>query len=152
MFVFNEISENTTLKAALFAWFFAQALKVVIVLIREKKWDFTRLIGAGGMPSSHTALVTAAAMSVGFNEGFYSAVFALSSVFALVVMYDAAGVRRAAGEQARTLNLMLDNWNRTNVEDEYDIEATLKELLGHTPVEVLMGGVLGVAVAVLMNY
>ncbi len=136
---------------ALIAWFTAQICKVILVRITSKKFDFTRIVGSGGMPSSHSALVTSLATSIGITRGFLSCEFAISVVLALVVMYDAAGIRRAAGEQAKTLNKLLENWNRTNDQDEYDIETTLKELLGHTPFEVLIGAILGIVIAIILS-
>lgn len=143
--VFQEILNNQILKITLFAWAIAQFLKVIIVLWTQKKWDFTRLVGSGGMPSSHSALVTSLTVCIGKNYGFDSGEFALALTIALVVMYDAAGVRRAAGKQAEVLNQILDDLyhHRTEFNSE-----RLKELLGHTPVEVLAGAALGIIVGI----
>jgi len=122
------------------AWVTAQVLKLIIVLITQKRLDFYRLVGAGGMPSAHSALVVALASSVCRFCGYASPEFALSACLALIVMYDASSVRRAAGEQAKILNYMMDHWNKTSPEL---FTKELKELLGHTPVEVFAGGLLG---------
>lgn len=143
--IFQEILNNQILRITLFAWAIAQFLKVFIVLWTQKKWDFTRLVGAGGMPSSHSALVTALATGIGRDYGFDSGEFALALTIALVVMYDAAGVRRAAGKQAEVLNQILDDLYHHRVEFNRE---RLKELLGHTPVEVLAGAGLGIIVGI----
>lgn len=126
------------------AWFIAQFIKVVTVLLKNKKLDFKRFIGSGGMPSSHSSFVVSLAASIGINNGFSSDLFAAAAVMALVVMYDAAGVRRAAGQQARILNKLVREWEKN---DFTHTEKKLKELLGHTPIEVLAGAILGIAVA-----
>jgi hypothetical protein len=141
------ITGNPIISASLAAFFIAQILKVIIVLIGYKKLDFRRLIGSGGMPSSHSATVCAMAASVGKHEvyGVGSGLFAVAVVIALVVMFDASNVRRAAGEQAKILNYMMDNWE--DKKPEFMVKE-LKELLGHTPVEVIVGAALGVFVGV----
>lgn len=136
--------QNRVLGTALLGWFVAQVLKVIIILITTRKLDLSRMLGSGGMPSSHAAFVVSLAFGIGFTQGFDSAVFALSSVFALVVMYDAAGVRRAAGRQARLLNRIVVELVEERKKPDYE---RLKELLGHTPVEVLAGALLGAFVA-----
>lgn len=135
---------NAVLGAALLAWVIAQALKVVILLVMTRRLDLTRMLGAGGMPSSHAAIVVALAMAIGFSQGFDTPLFAMASVFALVVMYDAAGVRRAAGVQARLLNRIVHELIEEGKKPDYEV---LKELLGHTPVEVFAGAVVGAMVA-----
>jgi len=137
------IGSNVILLTALTAWVTAQILKTITAYWRHGKFNAERLVGAGGMPSSHTALVVSLASSVGFNFGFDTPIFAISSVLAGIVMYDAAGVRRAAGKQAKVLNKLVQDL--TSVHTLRDIR--LKELLGHTPLEVLAGAILGVAVA-----
>jgi acid phosphatase family membrane protein YuiD len=143
---FQEILSNHILKTTLLAWAIAQILKVFIVLWTQKRWDFTRLVGSGGMPSSHSALVTALATCVGKAFGFDSGEFALALTIAMVVMYDAAGVRRAAGKQAEVLNQILDDLYHHRTEFN---SKRLKELLGHTPVEVLAGASLGITVGII---
>lgn len=139
---------SSILVTAIIAWFVAQVLKVILVLIKNKKLDFRRFIGSGGMPSSHSSFVVSLAMSVGLTEGFSGSLFAVTVVLALVVMYDAAGVRRAAGQQARILNKLVDEWGK---EDFKETEKKLKELLGHTPVEVFAGALLGILIAVIRH-
>ena len=130
------------------AWFIAQLLKVIITLVKDKKIDFRRFVGSGGFPSSHAAFVTSLATAVGLINGFGGSEFAISAVLALVVMYDAAGVRRAAGQQARILNKIVEEWNKT---DLAKTDKRLKELLGHTPKEVFAGAVLGIILALVRH-
>ena len=145
---FLSFCRDSVLVTAVIAWFLAQVLKVIFVLIKDKKIDFSRFIGAGGMPSSHSSFVVSLAMGVGLVSGFSSTAFAISVVLALVVMYDAAGVRRAVGQQARILNKIVEEWGK---EDFKNTEKKLKELLGHTPVEVFAGAVLGILIALLRH-
>ena len=133
-------SENTVFWSAFIAWLVAQILKGLLSLVKHKKMDFRRFVGAGGMPSSHSAFVSALATGVGLTEGWASTSFALALVFSLVVMYDAAGVRLAASKQARVLNKMV---KELFDEREFHHEQ-LKEFIGHTPVEVIVGALLGV--------
>ncbi|MDO4618477.1 MAG: divergent PAP2 family protein [Clostridia bacterium] len=142
----TEFLTESTFVTAVMAWFVAQVLKVILVLVTENKFDMERFIGSGGMPSSHSAFVTSLATEVGLTAGFTSELFAVAAVLAMVVMYDATGVRRAAGEQAKLLNNIIEKWGKKefpNVE--------LKELLGHTPVQVFAGAMLGILVAVLRH-
>lgn len=143
------ILNNKILDVVFIAWFLAQAWKVVETLIFHKKINFKRFIETGGMPSSHTSSVISLLTMVGLVEGISSTYFAVTSIFALIVMYDAAGVRRAAGKQAAVLNKMVENIK--NKDGKKIIDENLKELLGHTPKEVLAGAVLGVVVAVIMH-
>lgn len=126
----------------------AQALKFFIALIKEKKINFRRFLDTGNMPSSHTASVCALATAVYLQEGFYSTLFAISLVFAIIVMYDATGVRQAAGRQAAVLNKIVDNIRKK--EGHSIIEENLKELLGHTPMEVFWGAILGIIIALIL--
>ena len=137
---------NRTLIAAVLSWLVAQLLKFLGALILEGKLDFTKLTSPGGMPSGHAAMVTAMAVSIGENSGWESNEFGLAVVFALVVMYDAAGVRQAVGKQARVLNALMRELPRGKA----SIPTGLKELLGHTPVEVMAGSVLGIVFAILI--
>ncbi len=124
-------------------WIFIQIWKFLYDMIKVRKINLKRLLGAGGMPSSHSAVVTALATLVGVNEGFNTPIFAITLFFSLIVIYDACGVRRAAGKQARILNQIINNKNlAANVVNE-----KLTELLGHTPFEVLVGSVIGIAYA-----
>lgn len=138
----KELASNSVLATALIGWLAAQVLKVILVW--DGKFDFRRIIGSGGMPSSHSSFVVALALSVGFTSGFGSAEFAISTVLALVVMYDAAGVRRSAGQQAAILNKIVESISKS---DYARTEKKLKELLGHTPIEVFGGAVLGAIIA-----
>lgn len=139
---------ESVLVTSLISWFTAQVIKVITSLIQNKRFDFRRFVGSGGMPSSHAAFVTSLAAAVGITDGFRSTDFAVCTVFALVVMYDAAGVRRAAGQQARILNKLLEDWEKSDFSQS---DKHLKELLGHTPKEVLVGALLGIAIALLRH-
>jgi acid phosphatase family membrane protein YuiD len=139
----RQLLENDPLIVACLAWFLAQVSKLVIVLLRERKIQLAYLTSAGGMPSSHSAVVVALAMRVGMDEGVRSPIFAVAFVFAGVVLYDAAGIRRAVSVQARILNRMLEEV----LELKRFNEKRLLELLGHTPFEVFIGSLLGLLVA-----
>jgi len=141
-----EILSNRIVQAAALAWAIAQGLKVLLTLMISKKFDSTRVFGSGGMPSSHSAMTCAMLMMVGFTEGFTSSVFALAFCFSGVVMYDAAGVRRSTGKNAAVLNRLIDKLANDGTFDEEH----LKELVGHTPIQVLAGALLGVLVGTLM--
>ncbi|MDR3593012.1 MAG: divergent PAP2 family protein [Negativicutes bacterium] len=141
--LFAALINNVVLLSALTAWLIAQLLKTVTSYWKHSRFDARRLVGAGGMPSSHTSLVMALAAAVGFKNGFESTAFAVAIVFAGIVMYDAAGVRRAAGKQAKVINKLVQE-----LRAEHTLkESRLKELLGHTPLEVLAGALLGIATA-----
>lgn len=143
---FLKILNNKVLMACITAWFIAQIIKIVLTFYSSKKIDLTRFVGSGGMPSSHTAFVTALSTSIGRIYGWESPIFAVSLCFALVVMYDAAGVRRAAGNQAKILNIIIEDLAHNKpITDE-----KLKELIGHTPKEVVAGAVLGILIANIM--
>ena len=144
MNIIYEILNNKMITLMVSIWIIIQIFKFVVDFIKNKKVNFKRLVGSGGMPSSHSAVVTCLATTVGMIEGFDSSQFALAVGFALVVMYDAAGVRRAAGRQARILNQLISS------NKKIDNNEKLKELLGHTPVEVAVGAVVGVLWAVIM--
>lgn len=143
---FKQLLDNSVLWTAVIGWGAAQILKFIFVFLMYRKLDFRRFIGSGGMPSSHSALVVSLALSTGFVEGFNSLIFAACAVVALVVMYDAAGVRRSAGQQAAILNRIVDAWGK---EDYALTEKKLKELLGHTPIEVFAGAILGAIIAII---
>lgn len=145
---FIEIAQNKVLWISMLAWFIAQSLKVVHTLIVDKRFNVLRFVGSGGMPSSHTALVMAMTTTVGQIHGFHSSIFALSLGFALVVMYDAAGVRYAVGNQAIILNQMIEDFHMRR-KDKKLTEHRLKELVGHTQYEVLMGAILGIVISIL---
>ena len=144
--VINDIMNNKVILAGLLGWAAAQFLKVVTYSIKSKKIDLTRLIGSGGMPSSHSGFVMAVAVKTGMEAGFSSPMFAIAMTFATVVMYDAAGVRRAAGNQARVINLIiLDLSHKKGIQQD-----RLKELIGHTPFEVIAGAILGVIIGIIV--
>lgn len=140
---------SPVLLIAIAAWAAAQVLKLLIATAVYRKFDITYLTTGGGMPSSHSALVCAAAVSCGMSAGFDAPVFAVAAVVAFIVMYDAAHVRRETGEQAKVLNYILRNWEEFKPEN---FERDLKELIGHTPLQVAMGAVLGVAVGLLGSF
>ena len=128
-------------------WFFIQLFKLIYDLVTTRKFNFKRILGAGGMPSSHSAVVIALATMIGKNYGVNSPIFALSIIFACVVMYDAAGVRRAAGKQAKLLNKIVQTPGLTNVE----VTERLQEVLGHTPVQVFVGALIGLIVGLIFG-
>jgi acid phosphatase family membrane protein YuiD len=133
---------NPVLLATFGAWLLAQIVKVPIDRARTGRTNWALLTSAGGMPSSHAALVWSLATATGIQEGFSSAVFAVTVVLALVVSYDAAGIRRAAGQHANVINRMIDELAHGHPLREEQ----LKEILGHSPVEVLAGALFGVFV------
>ncbi len=139
---------DSSFVTALLCWFIAQVIKVIVVLVVDRRLDFERLFGSGGMPSSHSAFVTGLSISIGITNGFASEIFAVSAVLALVVMYDAAGVRRAAGEHAKLLNEIIKEWASQSFQN---VEVQLKELLGHTPSQVVAGALLGILIAILRH-
>ncbi|MEM8610519.1 MAG: divergent PAP2 family protein [Cyanobacteria bacterium P01_H01_bin.105] len=145
MEAFTEIFQNHVLVVSLVACLSAQLLKLVIEVIVHHQLNFRVLVETGGMPSSHSALVTALTCGIGQTIGWSSPAFAVTSVFAVIVMYDAAGVRQAAGKQARVLNQIVDEF----FNDHEFQEDRLKELLGHTPVQVIAGAALGVFIGLL---
>lgn len=128
-------------------WFFIQLFKLIYDLVTTKKFNFKRILGAGGMPSSHTAVVTSLATLVGINEGFDSPMFAISAIFACVVMYDATGVRRAAGKQAKLLNKIVETPGLSKVQ----VSERLVEALGHTPMQVVVGAFIGIVVGIVFS-
>lgn len=144
----TELFQNHILITALLSWAVAQVIKTLLTFTLTKKFDPERLVGAGGMPSAHSATVCSLVIAVARSIGFNSAEFAIAVILAAVVMYDAMGVRRAAGEQAKVLNRMLEK--QYNEETDSDIPGELKEFLGHTPLQVLAGALLGILIAMVM--
>ena len=126
-------------------WLGIQLFKLIYDLITTKKFNFKRILGAGGMPSSHSAVVVSLAALIGKNYGVDSAIFALSVIFAFVVMYDACGVRRAAGKQAKVLNDIVNTPGLSNVQ----VQEKLQEALGHTPTQVFVGAVIGLIAGII---
>ncbi len=138
------LADNEVLQAALLAWVVAQGAKTLLYWYKEGRLSLARFVGAGGMPSSHSALVVALFTAVGLKEGWDNPLTGITLVFALIVMYDAAGVRRAAGKQARVLNKIVNEL----AANKPLREERLKELLGHTPFEVIVGAILGAMIAI----
>lgn len=137
---------NQPLLVALAATVIAQLLKLVIVVLTERRWAFARLLETGGMPSSHSAAVAALAVAMGLQYGWESPHFAIAAVFGSIVMYDATGIRRAAGLQAELINELVSELG--HLFDEGFKPQALRTLLGHTYPQVIVGAILGVAVAV----
>jgi uncharacterized protein len=141
------VAWNPPLLIAVLAMVSVQIFKFASVLLVRHRVDFRRLVGTGGMPSSHSASVTALSISVGLEQGWQSTSFGIAAFLSLVVMYDATGIRRAAGRQAQILNLMLEE-----LKDYHKLHGErLKELLGHTPLEVLVGAAYGAFIAFLFH-
>ncbi len=145
MQILQQLAENRILITTLVAWAISCVLKGLTDIVANKEFKVNRFFGSGGMPSSHSATVVSLAVITGLAEGFDTAYFALSFVLALVVMYDASGIRRAAGQHAKFINMLMDAIMAQNPEEK---QTKLKEILGHTPLEVFAGAVLGITVAV----
>ena len=142
---FMAFIQNKYIYIPILLWFFIQLYKLIYDLVTTKKFNFKRILGAGGMPSSHSAIVVSLATLIGKYEGVHTSVFAVSLIMALVVMYDACGVRRAAGKQAALLNKIVETPGLTGVQ----VSEKLVEVLGHTPIQVFVGALIGVVVGVL---
>ena len=138
----GDLVNNRIFMASVSGWLVAQILKTIIHMWFNRKFVAERLVGSGGMPSSHSATVCALAAAAGMEYGGGSFQFAMAAVFAIVVMYDAIGVRRETGIQARVLNEMMELF--TKMGKEMSVEDKLKEFVGHTPLQVLMGALLGI--------
>jgi acid phosphatase family membrane protein YuiD len=143
----NTLLDNRILVASFVAWAVAQVSKTIIDLIQQRKLILGRLVSSGGMPSSHSALVTGLATATGRVAGIDSAAFAITVILASIVMYDAAGVRRAVSIQARILNQMIDE----AFQGSPMAEKRLRELIGHTPIQVIVGGLLGIGIGLLVT-
>ncbi|MFC1511374.1 divergent PAP2 family protein [Candidatus Margulisiibacteriota bacterium] len=144
----NQFLSNFVLMAVVISWFLAQSLKVIIYRFQEEHWNFWHFFEAGGMPSAHSASVTSLTLSVALSLGLQSPLFVICLVFALIVMYDATGVRRAAGKQAEILNKIVDDIYSTG---KVRVEK-LKEILGHDPIEVVGGASLALVVTLIIYY
>ncbi len=140
---FLGILNNEVFISAVYAWVIAQSIKIIIALIKTKKFQFDRIAGSGGMPSSHSASVMAASFTVGETMGYHHPLFGICIVFSMIIMYDAAGVRRAAGHQAVAINKIIKALG------SHKFKFELKELLGHTYIEVFVGAILGIIIALL---
>lgn len=137
---------NIAIKAALLSWLAAQLIKFSIAAFKSRTWDFTYFVSTGGMPSAHSASVSGLATCIGIQSGFHSPIFALALWFAVIVMFDAQSVRKAAGEQARILNQIVDEV----LHKHHFSHNKLAELLGHTRLEVLAGMFVGIAVGLIV--
>lgn len=144
---FGMLTANPVIDCALLAWFLAQLIKVVLDMVLLRKLDVRRFVSSGGMPSSHSALVIACTTSIGKLYGIQGPAFALASILSAVVMYDACNVRRSAGDTARLVNQILAHVERLTAED---FAEDLKEVMGHTPLQVLAGAVLGLCIGLLV--
>ena len=140
---FGMLTRNPVIDCALLAWFLAQLIKVILDMVFLRKFAAGRFVSSGGMPSSHSALVVACTTAIGRVYGVHDSVFALSAVFSAVVMYDACNVRRSAGDTAKLVNQILAHVEKLAAQDFAD---DLKEVMGHTPLQVLMGALLGLVV------
>ncbi len=138
---------NHVLFVGIVGWFAAQFIKILIELVRTRKINLNLIMASGGMPSSHSSFTVSTATAIGFAEGFDSSMFALAVVFSFVVMYDAQGVRQAAGHQAKIINIIVDKIEDTGIV----MDKKLKEILGHTHLEVFAGAILGIVVGYLMK-
>lgn len=141
------IFQNRYIYIPFLTWLAVQLFKFIYDIIATKKINFKRILGAGGMPSSHTAIVMTISTMVGKNYGFDSAIFAISFIFSCVVMYDAAGVRRAAGKQATLLNKIVNTPGLSGLQ----VQEKLVEVLGHTPFQVWVGAIIGIAVGLILG-
>lgn len=145
----KDILNNTVLQSVFMGWLTAQLLKTILYFFIFKKFSAERLIGAGGMPSSHSSSVTALATTTGIQYGFDSFPFAMSAVFAIIVMHDARGVRRETGEHAKILNKLITTFQSHANHPLAGI--SLKEFVGHTSLQVFVGAIIGIGVALIMN-
>jgi acid phosphatase family membrane protein YuiD len=136
--------QNHVLWTGMSGWFLAQVLKIPVDYFRERHWNWALFFAAGGMPSSHSALVTSTAAAVGLHTGFDTPLFAVAVAFAMVVVYDATGVRRQAGMQAKKINILVEELLKGHPINEQH----LREVIGHTPLEALGGVLLGLILAV----
>jgi len=143
--MFYEIITNKVVVVPICAWAIAQLLKTSVALLQGKGLDFRYLVGSGGMPSAHSAVVTALATTIGMIQGFGSAVFGIAVILAVVVMYDAAGVRQSVSNQSVVLNRIVHELRLRQPITR--LEADMRELIGHTPFQVIVGAALGIAVA-----
>ena len=143
----KELLTNKLIWIPLATWFLVQVFKLIVEVFnaKDRKINFRRILGSGGMPSSHTACITSLATSIGIAEGFGSPVFALSVVFCFIVMYDAAGVRRAAGKQAAVLNKIIES------DEDINVQEKLVELIGHTPFQVVVGAIVGIVIGIIFS-
>jgi acid phosphatase family membrane protein YuiD len=141
----DQLISNKAIWTAVAAWAIAQIIKIIVDIVTLKRFDPKLLVASGGMPSSHSSFVVSMATTMGFMYGFDSGYFTIAFVLAFIVMYDAAGVRRAAGQQAAVLNRIIASL------DNFKIDKKFKELLGHTPIQVIAGAALGIVVSCVVH-
>jgi len=149
MYIIDDVINNFVLMCSMMGWLIASVAKIIIGVIKERRVDFRRIYGSGGMPSSHSATVSSLATAVAKTDGLRSTNFAIAFMLAFIVMYDATGVRRAEGEQARILNQLVNNLAEHR---PVYLKKNLKELIGHTPLEVVVGSLLGILIALVAPY
>ena len=142
----GNITQNPIIDCALIAWFLAQVAKILLTLLLEKRFDIRLLTASGGMPSSHSSCVVACTTALGKLYGFTGPLFAVATVFSAIVMYDACNVRRSAGDTAKLVNKLLAHLEKTSAEELAD---DLKIIMGHTPLQVLAGAVIGFGIGLL---
>jgi acid phosphatase family membrane protein YuiD len=146
--IFGNIFQNHVLVTGLAAWLLAQILKIPIGFLRTHRWNWALFFGAGGMPSSHSSLITSTAAAVGLYYGFDSPVFGVATAIAMIVVYDATGIRRQAGMQAQKINILVEELLKGHpISDKH-----LREVLGHTPLEAAGGVLLGLAMALGLRF
>ena len=149
-FIHSVLTFNEILTVSLLSWFVAQVLKTIINFVLLGRFQLERMWGDGGMPSAHSATVTAMVIATARSEGIHSAIFAVAAVVAIITMHDAMGVRRETGEQAKVLNKMLEQWIEvTEKRNPFLQNMHLKEMVGHTPLQVMAGFALGILVGFL---
>lgn len=149
-FIHSVLTFNEILTVSLLSWFVAQVLKTIINFVLLGRFQLERMWGDGGMPSAHSATVTAMVIATARSEGIHSAIFAVAAVVAIITMHDAMGVRRETGEQAKVLNKMLEQWIEvTENNNPFLQNMHLKEMVGHTPLQVMTGFALGILVGFL---
>ncbi|MGL5972539.1 MAG: divergent PAP2 family protein [Oscillospiraceae bacterium] len=152
--IITDLLSNYVLVVSFIAWFSAQVTKIILDTMINKRFSSERIIGSGGMPSAHSALVCSMTITVLRLYGLRSPFFAVAFTLACIVMYDAMGVRRASGEQAKVINKLIvnlmDDLNPKAVENHYIFHEKLKELIGHTPLEVLGGMTMGISISLLI--
>ena len=147
----KDLLHNDILIAGVLSWFTAQVIKTILYAVLNKEIDFSRMIGDGGMPSAHSATVTAVAAMTGLTGGFGSSLFAVACIVAIIVMHDAMGVRLETGKQAKILNEMITLLEALG-QSKLSMEKKLKEFVGHTPTQVMAGMLLGIAVAAIYYF
>ena len=149
-FIHSVLTFNEILTVSLLSWFVAQVLKTIINFVLLGRFQLERMWGDGGMPSAHSATVTAMVIATARSEGIHSAIFAVAAVVAIITMHDAMGVRRETGEQAKVLNKMLEQWIEVTEKNHPFLQNMhLKEMVGHTPLQVMAGFALGILVGFL---